>query len=124
MKKVLFIFTVYSLSLSLVLAQESKYRIDGKSYNKQIYDDNNNQITEFENWEYIKDFYISPNNKKMLVYHKPDKAKAYLMSLYDLESRSLTAECEPGWACVAQNAWAKKNNADPSDYPHIPKYFE
>ena len=99
MKKVLFIFTVYSLSLSLVLAQESKYRIDGKSYNKQIYDDNNNQITEFENWEYIKDFYISPNNKKMLVYHKPDKAKAYLMSLYDLESRSLTAECEPGWAC-------------------------
>ena len=25
---------------------------------------------------------------------------------------------------VAQNAWAKKNNAAPSDYPHIPKYFE
>ena len=25
---------------------------------------------------------------------------------------------------VAQNAWAKKNNAESSDYPHIPKYFE
>ena len=92
---------VFSLLLitSFVFSQESKYRIDGKSYSKQIYDENDNQITQFENWEYIKDFYISPDNKKMLVYHKPDKAKTYLMSLYDLEARRLIAECEPGWAC-------------------------
>ena len=98
MKKVFFISTLL-FTFSLIFAQESKYRIDGKSHNKQIYDENNNQITEFKNWEYIQAFYISPDNKKMLVYHKPDKAKAYLMSLYDLESRSLIAECEPGWAC-------------------------
>ena len=98
MKKVFFISTLL-FTFSLIFAQESKYRIDGKSYNKQIYDENNNQITEFKDWEYIHAFYISPDNKKMLVYHKPDKAKAYLMSLYDLESRTLIAECEPGWAC-------------------------
>lgn len=99
MKKALFVFAILLFSVSSVFAQESKYRIDGKSYSKQIYDENNNQITNFENWEYIKDFYISPDNKKMLVYHKPDKAKAYLMTLYDLEPIQIIAECEPGWAC-------------------------
>ena len=99
MKKALFVVVILLFSVSSGFAQEPKYRIDGKSYSKQIYDENNNQITNFENWEYIKDFYISPDNKKMLVYHKPDKAKAYLMTLYDLESIQIIAECEPGWAC-------------------------
>lgn len=99
MKKALFVFAILLFSVSSVFAQESKYRIDGKSYSKQIYDENNNQITNFKNWELIQDFYISPDNKKMLVYHKPDKAKAYLMTLYDLEPIQIIAECEPGWAC-------------------------
>lgn len=99
MKKALFVVVILLFSVSSGFAQEPKYRIDGKSYSKQIYDENNNQITNFENWEYIKDFYISPDNKKMLVYHKPDKAKAYLMTLYDLEPIQIIAECEPGWAC-------------------------
>ena len=42
-----------------------------------------NQITNFKNWELIQDFYISPDNKKMLVYHRPDKAKAFRMTLYN-----------------------------------------
>ncbi len=99
MKKALFVFAILLFSVSSVFAQESKYRIDGKSYSKQIYDENNNQITNFKNWELIQDFYISPDNKKMLVYHRPDKAKAFLMTLYDLESKKIIAECEPGWAC-------------------------
>lgn len=99
MKKALFVVVILLFSVSSGFAQEPKYRIDGKSYSKQIYDENNNQIKNFENWEYIKDFYISPDNKKMLVYHKPDKAKAYLMTLYDLEPIQIIAECEPGWAC-------------------------
>lgn len=99
MKKALFVVVILLFSVSSGFSQEPKYRIDGKSYSKQIYDENNNQITNFKNWEYIKDFYISPDNKKMLVYHKPDKAKAYLMTLYDLESIKIIAECEPGWAC-------------------------
>lgn len=99
MKKALFVIVVLLFSVSLVFAQESKYRIDGKSYSKQIYDENSNQITNFKNWELIQDFYISPDNKKMLVYHRPDKAKAFLMTLYDLESKKIIAECEPGWAC-------------------------
>ncbi len=98
MKKVFLIFILLFI-YSFAFSQEPKYRIDGKSYSQQIYDENNNQITNFKNWEYIKDFYISPDNKKMLVYHKPDKAKAYLMTLYDLESIKIIAECEPGWAC-------------------------
>jgi hypothetical protein len=98
MKKVILIFSLL-FTVSFTFSQESKYRIDGKSYSKQIYDENNNQITNFKNWELIQDFYISPDNKKMLVYHRPDKAKAFLMTLYDLESKKIIAECEPGWAC-------------------------
>ena len=99
MKKVFLVFsTLIVISLS-VFAQEIKFRIDGKLYNKQIYDENNNQITNFKNWELIQDFYISPDNKKMLVYHRPDKAKAFLMTLYNLKTKKIIAECEPGWAC-------------------------
>jgi len=99
MKKVFLVFsTLIVISLS-VFTQEIKFRIDGKLYNKQIYDENNNQITNFKNWELIQDFYISPDNKKMLVYHRPDKAKAFLMTLYNLKTKKIIAECEPGWAC-------------------------
>ncbi len=98
MKKVILIFSLL-FTVSFTFSQESKYRIDGKSYSKQIYDEYNNQITNFKNWELIQDFYISPDNKKMLVYHRPDKEKAFLMTLYDLESKKIIAECEPGWAC-------------------------
>lgn len=98
MKKVVLIFSLLIIN-SLIFSQESKYRIDGKSYSKQIYDENNNRITNFKNWELVQDFYISPDNKKMLVYHRPNKAKAFLMTLYDLKTNKIIAECEPGWAC-------------------------
>jgi len=98
MKKVVLIFSLLIIN-SLIFSQVSKYRIDGKSYSKQIYDENNNRITNFKNWELIQDFYISPDNKKMLVYHRPNKAKAFLMTLYDLKTNKIIAECEPGWAC-------------------------
>ena len=106
MKKALFVFIVFFLTLSFVFAQESKYKIDGKSYNKQIYDENNNQITHFKNWERIDGFYISPDNAKMLVWHRPDKARAYLITLYDLQTNSIIAECEPGMACSGVR-WTK-----------------
>ena len=99
MKKVFLVFSALIVISLSVFAQEIKFRIDGKPYNKQIYDENNNQITNFKNWELIQDFYISPDNKKMLVYHRPDKAKAFLMTLYNLETQKIIAECEPGWAC-------------------------
>ena len=83
MKKVFLVFSALIVISLSVFAQEIKFRIDGKPYNKQIYDENNNQITNFKNWELIQDFYISPDNKKMLVYHRPDKAKAFRMTLYN-----------------------------------------
>jgi len=83
MKKVFLVFSALIVISLSVFAQEIKFRIDGKPYNKQIYDENNNQITNFKNRELIQDFYISPDNKKMLVYHRPDKAKAFLMTLYN-----------------------------------------
>ena len=63
MKKVVLIFSLLIIN-SLIFSQESKYRIDGKSYSKQIYDENNNRITSFKNWDLVQDFYISPDNKK------------------------------------------------------------
>lgn len=83
MKKVFLVFSALIVISLSVFAQEIKFRIDGKPYNKQIYDENNNQITNFKNRELIQDFYISPDNKKMLVYHRPDKAKAFRMTLYN-----------------------------------------
>jgi len=99
MKKCLIVLLILLNSLFSLYALESKYRIDGKSYNKQIFDDQNNQITNFKNWELITAFYVSPDNTKMLVYHRPDKSKAYLITLYDLKSKKILAECEPGFAC-------------------------
>ena len=64
MKKVFLVFSALIVISLSVFAQEIKFRIDGKPYNKQIYDENNNQITNFKNWELIQDFYISPDNKK------------------------------------------------------------
>lgn len=83
MKKVFLVFSALIVISLSVFTQEIKFRIDGKPYNKQIYDENNNQITNFKNRELIQDFYISPDNKKMLVYHRPDKAKAFRMTLYN-----------------------------------------
>ncbi len=98
MKKAFVVFTLL-FAISFIFSQESKYRIDGKSYNKQIYDKNNNQITNFKNWERIDGLYVSPDDTKMLVWHRPDKARAYLITLYDLQTNSIIAECEPGMAC-------------------------
>ena len=82
-----------------IFAESGKYKIDGKSYCKQIFDDKGNQISHFANWELIENFFVSPDETKMLVYHRPDKAKAFLITLYDLQGGTLVAEVEPGWHC-------------------------
>ena len=82
-----------------IFAESGKYRIDGKSYCKQIFDDKGNQISHFANWELIEKFFVSPDGTKMLVYHRPDKAKAFLITLYDLQDGTIVAEVEPGWYC-------------------------
>ncbi len=105
MKKTLIIFILLFTSSS-IFSQTSKYRIDGKSYNKQVYDENNNKITNFKNWELVDGLFVSPDNSKMLVWHRPDKARAYLITLYDLKTNSILAECEPGWACFGVR-WTK-----------------
>ncbi|MDD5928501.1 MAG: hypothetical protein PUC37_01735 [Spirochaetales bacterium] len=111
MKKLIIFFTLICVfSFAMIFAQEhdkdQKYRIDGKSYNKQIFDDKNNQITNFANWELIQDFYVSPDETKMLVYHRPDKAKAFLITLYNLQTKKIIAEVEPGWRCYGIR-WTK-----------------
>lgn len=99
MKKQIYFLLIFIL-FSPIYAQSNKYRIDGKSYCKQIYDDKNNQITFFKNWELIEKFYVSPDDTKMLVYHRPDKSRAFLITLYDLNKNQIIAECEPGWGCA------------------------
>ena len=102
MKKVIFVFAmIFAAGVSLVSAQgnSEKYRIDGKSHSKQIFDYKNKQITHFANWELIENFFVSPDESKLLVYHRPNKAKAFLITLYDLPSGKQIAETEPGWAC-------------------------
>ena len=101
-----FILLVEQYKLNEENDGKPKYRIDGKSYNKQIFDDKNNQITNFANWELIQDFYVSPDETKMLVYHRPDKAKAFLITLYNLQTKKIIAEVEPGWGCYGIQ-WTK-----------------
>ena len=104
--KNLFLTILLAFAFSACEKREPKYRIDGKSYCKQIFDERDNQITHFKNWELIENFYVSPDNKKMLVYHRPDKSPAFLITLYDLQSGKVVAECEPGWACFGVR-WTK-----------------
>ena len=91
--KNLFLTILLAFAFSACEKREPKYRIDGKSYCKQIFDERDNQITHFKNWELIENFYVSPDNKKMLVYHRPDKSPAFLITLYDLQSGKVVAEC-------------------------------
>ncbi|MBR6368998.1 MAG: hypothetical protein IKR89_11665 [Bacteroidaceae bacterium] len=104
--KNLFLTILLAYAFSACEKREPKYRIDGKSYCQQIFDERDNQITHFKNWELIENFYVSPDNKKMLVYHRPDKSPAFLITLYDLQSGKVVAECEPGWACFGVR-WTK-----------------
>lgn len=100
MKKLAAIFALAFSAISAFSQEKSeRFRIDGKPYDKQIFDDEDNQITHFSNWELIEKFFVSPDESKMLVYHRPDKAKAFLLTLYDLRGRKKIAEAEPGCAC-------------------------
>lgn len=99
MKRLVLIFMTVLLSAFMAFAQSEKYRIDGKTYCKQIFDNHGNQVSHFANWELIENFFVSPDESKMLVYHRPDKAKAFLITLYDLSTKRVIAEVEPGWHC-------------------------
>ncbi len=46
MKKALFVVVILLFSVSSGFAQEPKYRIDGKSYSKQIYDENKPRLSD------------------------------------------------------------------------------
>lgn len=79
-----------------------KVTVKGPSYNRQVYAKTNQvnvRVTNFEKWELIESLFVSPDNIKLLVYHKPDKGRYFKISLYDLEKNKLIAEAEPGWHC-------------------------
>ncbi len=99
-KKPLMCFSIENVGIGKIsYCENSIYRIDGEKKNRQVFDKNNNQITSFSPWERVDGLYVSPDESKMLVWHRPDKAKAYLITLYDLKTKSVVAECEPGWSC-------------------------
>jgi hypothetical protein len=79
-----------------------KALVKGPSYNRQVYvktSQGDLRVTNFGKWELIRELFVSPDEKKLLVYHKPDKGKSLLISLYDLETNKLIAETKPGWSC-------------------------
>lgn len=80
-------------------AQEPGCRIGGKPYDRQVFDGNGRQVTAFGRWERISGIHVSPDGTRLLVWHRPDRARAYLITLYDLRTGAATAEIEPGFAC-------------------------
>lgn len=99
-KNPLMCFSIENVGIrEISYCENSTYRIDGEKKNRQVFDKNNNQITGFSPWERVDGLYVSPDESKMLVWHRPDKAKAYLITLYDLKTKTIIAECEPGWSC-------------------------
>lgn len=101
----LFLLVLYSASgssLELWNDYPEKVEVKGPSYNQQVYIKSSQgdvRVTNFGKWELIESLFVSPDEKKLLVYHKPDKGKSFVISLYDLEKNKLIAEAKPGWAC-------------------------
>ncbi len=93
------IFITFVIRLFPVFADDAEFKLGGKWYCRQVFDGNGRQVTQFKNWELISDFFVSPERDRLLVYHRPDKARAFLITLYDLRSGNIIAEVEPGWAC-------------------------
>jgi hypothetical protein len=101
----LFLFVLYSESgnsQELWKDDPEKVEVKGPSYNQQVYVKSSRGdliVTNFRKWELIRSLFVSPDEKKLLVYHKPDKGKSFVISLYDLEKNKLIAEAKPGWSC-------------------------
>ena len=78
------------------------YIIAGERWDKQIHRKTkrgSSPVTDFDNWENIGSYYVSPDKSRMVVYHRPDKQNFWLISLYDLSSGQKLAELAPGFAC-------------------------
>lgn len=102
------LFAALIIRILPVFAEDSEFRLGGKWYCRQVFDGNGRQITNFRNWELISDYFVSPERDKLLVYHRPDKARAFLITLYDLRTGNIIAEREPGWACFGVS-WMKEH---------------
>lgn len=103
----LFILVLLLGLFSLHASDKKKTRfgdvyISGPKNDKQVFLANNLnhvRVTNYNKWELIETLFISPDDSKLLVYHRPDQSQTFLISLYDLKSAQLIAEVAPGWAC-------------------------
>ncbi len=60
---------------------------------------NTYQLSHYSRWETIDKLFVSPDDKYLLVYHRANKEKNYLVTLYELKSRVVIGNAAPGLAC-------------------------
>jgi WD40 repeat protein len=76
--------------------------VGGKSHSKQIFTDQNGttyKLSNFKNWENIRDLYLSPDQKYLIVYHRADKERFHRITLYNLTTLETTSNTAPGMNC-------------------------
>jgi len=100
MKKLQLISILFFAPL-ILLGQKKEVKIKfhhGAYYDVFVIEDGKEtNLTDFDQWTVVEDLEISKDKKYFFFRHKPAKAKAYKLTVYDLENVSEMGEIVPGY---------------------------
>jgi hypothetical protein len=95
-------FLVYSSSVFSQPKVEILFNYKRGSYKGSYYDvivtknGVKKNLTWFKPWDEVNETILSPDNKYLLVRHKPQHGRSYLLSMYNLETMKLMKTMAPG----------------------------
>lgn len=117
MKKIVLLFVcfllptiVYSTETATIRSSRGDFFISGKQSNRQVFvkqDGTTRQITNFGPWENIDEILLSKDESLLLINHRPNRARAYQLSVYDAKSLAHLKSITPGFG--GSLFWTKNN---------------
>jgi hypothetical protein len=85
--------------------------IGGKDYNRQVFiekDGKTHAITHFKPWETVDQIVLSPDEKRLLISHRGNKAPKYELSVLEMSTFTITNSVAPGFG--GELFWTKSGN--------------
>jgi hypothetical protein len=102
---------VYASDPEPIKFSSGKIYVGGKKSERQIYFEQQGTakaITNFKSWEDIDIILLSKDEKMLLVHHKPNKVRAFKLSIIDMQSLKIIKSITPGYS--GNLFWTKNNN--------------
>jgi hypothetical protein len=106
--RILLLFALFFVSAVLfgvdkITTRAGVLSVEGFPLNSQVYltgAQGRVGITHFARWELVEYISVSPDEKLLAVYHRPDKAKAFSLDIYRLSDSTRVATVKPGYSCI------------------------